>query len=224
MTNKKYESISRASADYDDDDEEERARVTTSTTTTAMTTSTSTNPIVWVGVVALFLMTIVLAANNNPLPPSSGTSPMLQASELMIALPPPPSCTFEECISSHCDYSVAPFLCLIHNGGPHGGCSHVPWAVDACTVSCHMGGCDDLHPPSDAISCDGWHCEETPEEEGGISSCGGGGGQSCGRDAPYVCTSGSASHGCSDDEYHWTAYTSEETCSSCCDVRTCNEK
>lgn len=35
----------------------------------------------------------------------------------MVARP----CTFEECFASNCNHEVAPYTCLYHNGGPHGG-------------------------------------------------------------------------------------------------------
>lgn len=222
----KYESIPRASAEED----EEGGRPTTTTTTTS-----NHHPIA-LGFVALFLVTI-LAANrpssaSSASPPRPGTAAMLQSSRwgfdesppsstltVLVEIdesappPPPPPCTFAECRSSHCDYLAAPYLCLFHNGGPHGGCSPVPWAEGTCAVSCDQGGCDGLDLPSDATSCDGTVCEE--------EDCASG--QACGRDAPYQCTAGSARHGCNDDEYHWTIYASAETCSSCCDARTCDE-
>ena len=30
-------------------------------------------------------------------------------------------CTLTECYASNCNHEVAPFTCLFHNGGPHGG-------------------------------------------------------------------------------------------------------
>jgi hypothetical protein len=30
-------------------------------------------------------------------------------------------CTFTECYESSCNAKVAPFICLLHNGGPHMG-------------------------------------------------------------------------------------------------------
>jgi hypothetical protein len=30
-------------------------------------------------------------------------------------------CTFTECYESNCNAKVAPFICLLHNGGPHMG-------------------------------------------------------------------------------------------------------
>lgn len=202
MTTKNYESVTRAPSG---DDDEERARPTT---TSATATS---NPIAW-GAAALFFLIIGISA----FPRTGGkteTAAMLQLVNIKTA-PPPQPCTFAECIASHCDIVEAPYLCLFHNGGPHGGCSPVPWADGTCTVSCDQGGCDALDIPSDATSCDGTPCD------GIEGSCGG---QTCGPDVPYQCTAGAGRHGCSGDEYHWTAYTSPETCSSCCDARTCGE-
>ena len=31
------------------------------------------------------------------------------------------SCTFKECFASNCNHDEAPYTCLFHNGGPHGG-------------------------------------------------------------------------------------------------------
>eukprot|EP00977_Amphora_coffeiformis_P023206 scaffold12514_cov145-Amphora_coffeaeformis.AAC.2 len=31
------------------------------------------------------------------------------------------ACTFDECNASNCNHEVAPYTCLFHNGGPHGG-------------------------------------------------------------------------------------------------------
>lgn len=126
------------------------------------------------------------------------------------ALLPSPACTFVEC-SKSCDHTEAPYLCLAHNGGPHGGCSSVPWFVGTCTTSCDQRGCDALRIPDDMKSCEGVSCSTTKEE----------GGCTCEHDAPYQCLVGSAAHGCSDEAYHWTAYTSFETCSECCDTRMC---
>jgi hypothetical protein len=30
-------------------------------------------------------------------------------------------CTFKECFASNCNHDAAPYTCLFHNGGPHGG-------------------------------------------------------------------------------------------------------
>jgi len=123
---------------------------------------------------------------------------------------PSPACTFVECSKSSCDHVMAPYLCLTHNGGPHGGCSSAPWVVGTCTTSCDERGCDALRIPDDVKSCEGVSC--TTKEEGGCT---------CEHGAPYQCLVGSAAHGCSDEAYHWTAYTSFETCSECCDTRMC---
>jgi hypothetical protein len=36
------------------------------------------------------------------------------------------ACALKECFGTSCDHDVAPFVCLFHNGGPHGG-----WYVTA---------------------------------------------------------------------------------------------
>ena len=33
----------------------------------------------------------------------------------------PRACTLSECFASSCNHEVAPYTCLFHNGGPHGG-------------------------------------------------------------------------------------------------------
>ena len=127
------------------------------------------------------------------------------------ALLPSPACTFVEC-SKSCDHDMAPYLCLTHNGGPHGGCSSSPWVVGTCTTSCDQRGCDALRIPDEMKSCEGVSCSSTTKEGGKCT---------CEHDAPYQCLVGSAARGCSDEAYHWTAYTSFETCSECCDTRMC---
>ena len=139
---------------------------------------------------------------------TSSTSAITKTTALPPAsLLPSPACTFMEC-SKSCDHIEAPYLCLTHNGGPHGGCSSTPWVVGTCTTSCDQRECDTLKIPDDMKSCEGVSCMNTDE-------C------TCEHDAPYQCLEGSAAHGCSDESYHWTAYTSVETCSKCCDTRTC---
>merc|ERR1719491_1498596 len=36
-------------------------------------------------------------------------------------------CTFTECFAAPCNKEIAPYICEFHNGGPHGGCSSIPW-------------------------------------------------------------------------------------------------
>jgi hypothetical protein len=64
---------------------------------------------------------------------TSSTSAITKTTALPPAsLLPSPACTFMEC-SKSCDHIEAPYLCLNHNGGPHGGCSSTPWVVGTCT-------------------------------------------------------------------------------------------
>jgi hypothetical protein len=118
------------------------------------------------------------------------------------------ACTFDECIAARCDHSSAPFTCLFHNGGPHGGCSSGPWTADSCSESCTLAGCDALDMPDDLTSCHGVFC--------GPEWCQIG--QLCGASAPYQCQDGAGRFGCSADAYHWVLYNG---CPAYCDTTTC---
>lgn len=120
-------------------------------------------------------------------------------------------CSFEECYASGCNHESAPFTCLFHNGGPHGGCSAIPWVKGTCTVQCNLSACDDIVIPPSTPDCDGIKC----------SAMWCAGGQVCGPDVPYQCIGGSARFGCSDDPLQWTLRTDSVMCSKCCDVSTC---
>eukprot|EP00586_Coscinodiscus_wailesii_P014076 CAMPEP_0172505376 /NCGR_PEP_ID=MMETSP1066-20121228/185961_1 /TAXON_ID=671091 /ORGANISM="Coscinodiscus wailesii, Strain CCMP2513" /LENGTH=180 /DNA_ID=CAMNT_0013281955 /DNA_START=83 /DNA_END=622 /DNA_ORIENTATION=- len=102
------------------------------------------------------------------------------------------SCTFSECVASHCNGNISPFTCLFHNGGPHGGCSGVPWTVETCTEQCDLSDCDDLPIPEDEPSC------AVPCTEEWCAN-----GRNCGEDAPFQCVQGSARFGCSSDAFQW---------------------
>jgi hypothetical protein len=118
------------------------------------------------------------------------------------------SCTFEECTSAACDFSLAPYLCLFHNGGYHGGCSPSHWTSDSCTESCDLSTCTSLKIPDNVHSCRGVECSK--------SWCSGE--QVCSnKAAPYQCLDGPGRYGCSDDEYHWVT----NNCPSCCDASLC---
>jgi len=121
-----------------------------------------------------------------------------------------PACTFDECFATHCNAEVAPFTCLLHNGGPHGGCSDSPWLPETCDKQCDLSACSDLEIPASTESCDvpcdaKW-CEMN---------------RFCGKDAPYQCTSGSSAFGCSSDKLAWTLRSASTTCSACCNSNTC---
>jgi hypothetical protein len=131
------------------------------------------------------------------------------------------NCSLEECFASHCNAEIAPFTCLFHNGGPHGGCSTIPWTVpETCTEQCDLTICKDLSIPisSTTPTCQDVICDVnwcTMDSNG----------QLCPHDKtneiPYQCTNGSAKFGCSDDPYQWTLRTDDTTCHTCCDTRTC---
>ena len=120
-------------------------------------------------------------------------------------------CTFTECYASACNGASAPYTCLFHNGGPHGGCSVHPWLEGTCEVQCDLTGCEDLDIPSGAKSCVGEPCSKEWCTNG----------QMCPTDVPFQCVDGSARFGCSDDGYHWTLRVSADTCAKCCDTTTC---
>lgn len=135
---------------------------------------------------------------------SSATAPL----ESMAGPAPPRPCSFSECLASRCDPDHAPYLCLFHNGGPHGGCSPVPWNDWSCDESCDSSACASLPIPDDVEPCNGKVCSK--------EWCNTAAAQLCGPAVPYQCTGGPARFGCSDDVYHWVM----EGC-ECCDARTC---
>mmetsp|Transcript_5230 Transcript_5230/g.9179 ORF Transcript_5230/g.9179 Transcript_5230/m.9179 type:complete len:202 (-) Transcript_5230:167-772(-) len=123
------------------------------------------------------------------------------------------ACTFRECEKAQCDHDVAPFVCLIHNGGPHMGCSGTEWTPESCDDQCDLSNCDSIPIPDDVESCESIEC--------GDEWCMGG--QTCPGDAaPFQCMNGSARFGCSADKYHWVVSTSENECSECCDTTSCS--
>lgn len=121
---------------------------------------------------------------------------------------PPRACTFDECLTSRCDAEQAPFLCLWHNGGPHGGCSPVPWMQGTCDLDCNTRTCASL-PVPDEFNCHGKPCS--------VEWCRTTGQQLCTAAAPFQCTTGAGRFGCTDDAFHWALYGCE-----CCDATTCD--
>ena len=159
------------------------------------------------GVLSLFLVALIV--QRSPMGDTAiETAPVLAMKGGMSTT----SCTFDECYASNCNKKVAPFTCLFHNGGPHGGCSPTPWIEGTCTKQCDLSHCSDLDIPDDADSC-----EKTCPKEVCIGE------RLCGHDAPFQCTSGSATFGCSKGKLEWTLKTSSDTCSSCCDAKTCKK-
>jgi hypothetical protein len=123
-----------------------------------------------------------------------------------------PSCTFDECFSSNCNHEVAPFTCIMNNGGPHGGCSPTPWIKGTCEKQCDLSGCSDLEIPDDQENCD-VKCDQ--------EWCEGAKDRLCHSPVMYQCSKGSAAYGCSNDKLHWTLRSSSTTCSSCCNSDLC---
>ncbi|CAB9503322.1 expressed unknown protein [Seminavis robusta] len=120
-------------------------------------------------------------------------------------------CTFKECYASNCNAKVAPYTCLFHNGGPHGGCSPTPWISGTCTKQCDLSACDSLDIAKDVPTCD-TKCDKEWCASGRL----------CGSDVSYQCSVGSSAFGCSSDKYMWTLKTKSSSCSSCCNVNTCD--
>jgi len=200
MTTTKYESIDKSRIHIWNADEQETPQPTT------MGKRMATAVTVAAGVLVIIASFGISSRNGQPAASHPTLPMMMMSSEAGVR-----DCSFEECYATHCDWSTAPFTCLFHNGGPHGGCSPVEWTVDTCTEQCNLEICDSLPIPDTVASCDGVACSESWCE----------GGQVCGDDVPYQCTSGSARFGCSADELQWTLRTSADTCSECCDSTTC---
>lgn len=179
-----------------------------------MTPETTTRPMRFsfgakAGLFCLGAAALVFFANNGvPARVSESTLPLMGSSHTSGQSTPP--CTFDECNASNCDHTLAPYTCLFHNGGPHGGCSDHPWLSETCTTQCDLTGCAELDIPEDVTSCS-VKCED--------EWCAGG--RLCGSDVPYQCTEGSSRFGCSADDFLWTFRSAATSCSSCCDVNTC---
>ena len=157
-----------------------------------------------IGGAAVLLIVVVVAMKSLA---GATSAPMLANGKPA----PRDSCTLEQCYASNCNHKVAPYTCLFHNGGPHGGCSATHWTKSTCTTQCDLSYCDDLAIPDDMESCD-QPCDKA------VCS----GDRLCDDEpAPYQCTKGSANFGCSKGKLEWTLRTSDTTCSSCCDTRTC---
>ena len=144
---------------------------------------------------------------------SSRTDTQPTQAGMLLGAPPHATaraCTFDECIGSSCNNELAPFTCLFHNGGPHGGCSAIPWIPETCDDECFLGGCADLDIPEGVDDCD-HPCDKDFCDLGRL----------CGSEVPYQCTSGASTFGCSDDKYMWTIRVLETSCGSCCNIKYC---
>ncbi|CAM9866124.1 unnamed protein product [Ectocarpus fasciculatus] len=129
-----------------------------------------------------------------------------------------PSCSLLSCTSSGCDWDGAPFLCL--DGGSARGCadSASTWSGgDSCTSFCDLSGCADTleNAGVDDLLRRCLDCDETQ-----CSTLAGQPSQACGSAAPFVCLSGAATWGCTNNELAWASVPST-TCGECCDVSGC---
>jgi hypothetical protein len=191
---------------------------------TSMTNDNMTRPASWqsgrsksvlVVLGAIAVACIVALANRSAPAPAvafATTTPVVMGTTTTVTMASSSTaaCTFDECYASRCNSKVAPYTCLFHNGGPHGGCSPVPWTDESCTKSCDLTNCDAIEIPSDTKSCD------EPCDADWCAM-----GRLCGPDVPYQCTGGASTFGCSSDKYQWTLLTSSTACSSCCDISNC---
>lgn len=188
---------------------------------TSMTNDNMTRPAWWSGrsksvlvVLGAFAVACIVALVNRSTPAAfATTTPVVMDTTSVLAsssTTTTTACTFDECYATRCNSKVAPFTCVFHNGGPHGGCSLVPWTDESCTKSCDLTNCDDLEIPSDTKSCD---------EPCDADWCAAG--RLCGPDVPYQCTGGASTYGCSSDKFQWTLLTTSTACSSCCDISNC---
>ena len=165
-----------------------------------------------------FLLCVVVVAMVAYRPSMHSTpSPIIVEDVVPLGRPPSNSsvtttpCTFDECTRSMCNAETAPYVCLFHNGGVHGGCSPVPWTPETCTTQCDVAGCDDLEIPDSVQDCN----QDCPQEWCEV------GPRLCGSEAPYQCTDGASAFGCSADAYQWTFRVTEAACSSCCKASSC---
>lgn len=167
------------------------------------------------GVLSMFL--VVLAVQHFPRDATNGAASLTlfawgKGKGKVSSTSSTTACSFKECYASNCNHKVAPFTCLFHNGGPHGGCSPTPWVSGSCTKSCDLSNCAGMDIPKGTDSCDKPCKKEVCTGE-----------RLCHSDAPYQCTGGSATFGCSVGKLEWTLKTSSETCSSCCDATSCKK-
>lgn len=116
-----------------------------------------------------------------------------------------PACTLAQCAKVGCS-DPAPYACL--TGMSAGGCSSNPAAWNA-TVTCDS-------------CCDASQCSSTPRFECS-AKCSAAMCHSirrCASSAPYMCTSGNGTYGCSVSPSYWPIM---PQCDACCDTTSCEE-
>ena len=209
-----YESVPSLAADVKGEDsplkEEENAPPSSSTTMQNLSHRAKMSLAIIVILILIFVTVVAIAhsSSSNAAPTSTSTTASMLGSSLLETTVPP--CTFDECYSSNCNADVAPYTCLRHNGGPHGGCSDIPWLETTCDKQCDLSGCIKLEIPDSTENCN-VKCAKRWCEMGRL----------CGDSAPYQCTVGSSAFGCSSDKLMWTLKSSKASCSSCCNTNTC---
>jgi len=163
------------------------------------------------GCIAISLV-IFFAASNRVVPNQVMEDVSMENVSIGRAKTTVRACTFGECYSSSCNAKVAPFTCLRHNGGTHGGCSPTEWTESTCDDQCSLEHCADISIPEDTASCAGVECGDD-----WCTTIG----QTCGPSVPYQCTKGSSRFGCSANPLEWTLFSKDTVCSVCCDATTC---
>jgi hypothetical protein len=123
------------------------------------------------------------------------------------------ACSFAQCKRTMCDPTTVPFVCIA--GAAHDGCA----ATDAAWIGNSV--CDEC--------CDSSACASAApsEDDDSIALCGACSAEDCSAlsskcnvNDPYLCLSGGARYGCSDDKYHWPTALNG-ICLQCCDLSTC---
>lgn len=174
------------------------------------TLSTTKKIIAGVGFVGVAFFCLLVATVKAE-PRSSGPLETIVDTPILTSTSKVRDCTFDECYASNCDANSAPFICEFHNGGPHGGCSVIPWIEGTCDDQCNLKKCGSLDIPDSVKTCKGMNCDEDWCKNG----------QLCGAKNNFQCMQGSGRFGCSSDGLKWTLKTADVVCSKCCDVTTC---
>ena len=111
--------------------DKEEADVCQTSTTTAKDLDGSNGPSkLMIGGALMFLVFLAVRYSTGDVATTGST--MMLPHHLKGKSSSTMACSFKECYASNCNQKVAPFTCLIHNGGPHGGCSATPWVAGSC--------------------------------------------------------------------------------------------
>ena len=112
-------------------DNEEAAECQTSTTTTKQLDGSNGPSKLIIGGVLMVLVFLAVRYSTGDVATTAGSA-TLMLPHLKGTSSSTMACSFEDCYASNCNQKVAPYTCLIHNGGPHGGCSATPWVAGSC--------------------------------------------------------------------------------------------